>query len=449
MAQEQQATFTRDEQVEVYLGGIWVPALIKGVNNAFTSSSAGLGYTYTVTPDLAGQPQFTNRPPVHYPTLKGVSAKSLRARGSSDDPSDKVDALAPIPSKGVTGVGDFAHFNNLDRHNSAAAEALGYDSTKPENPSGEMPVSVPAGSSANIKSDSEGNVTHGANASVELVGDVTGTNATGSVNAAGHVPAAAPNTPVNQTPYTVEASADPALNLDRVNRPNTGVAPAVNEDARTDAEPGKTGNPAPVNSNEAKDKLVAGDEQDGATASSIPVGSKDDHQANEDANDKNLSDEQKASAVENPVVPEVKDKLASGDLETRGTNSGFDVGAAEERAKNAEKMTSDTDPTKPTQEDADKVADLQSATGDRNPQRPATDTAATDGTVNPDRSVPGTQASSGSSTGAKAGEPQTVEEATQQGGSSSSNSGAAATGNNSQSGREDTPQAPKSNPANK
>jgi hypothetical protein len=364
-------TYERDEQVEIFLDGAWVPALIKGVNTQF----AGVGKTvssYIVQPDLSGQPQFTNRPARNYHAVGAVTEDSLRARGSSDDSDSKVDVYAPAPTVTNSAPGDFSHPDNLKN--------LGLLPKKEDlEANRKAQTVVPAGTSTNIRSDNAGNVNHGANASVQLVGDVTGSNGTGSVNADGAVPAATPDTPVNQTPYTVEASTDPAL---------------------TDT---KTGNALPVNPTTDSNKLVASDKADGAVTSQVPVPSKDDHTANAEASDDESDDNgthaddntESTSAIDNPNTDAVAASAVEGDATVDEDVEPVKVEDTVLAPKNSSDKVEQSDQAKAVQNSnlpldlANDVADVQSATGDNNPQLPATDTQATDGTVNTVRSQPG------------------------------------------------------------
>ena len=402
MANNNQKAYTRGDRVEVFVDGNWIPAIVQNVSMLSASNDNGSGAAYTLTPDMAGQPQFTGRPAQYYPPLRGVSADSVRDLGSNSDPSTKVDAYAFKNESANSAPGNFTNPQNLknqglDAESGAkrAEESLKADGKTPEEATGITSDGTQSGFQTAVTSDSKGNVNHGANASVELVGDVTGTNGTGSVNANGEAPAAAPKTPVNQTPYTVEASNDPALGLDKVNIPNTGVGTVTTGDQGVEPTV-KTGNAAPVNptQQDGKDgKVIASDKYDGALASATPAGSKDDKQtaaAKADDGEKNGVVDHSYPAIDNSALNSGKADPAKQADGTNGTTVAAAVKeSADANAANAEKMTSDTDPLKPTKADANAVADVQSATGDKNPQLPATDTQATDGTVNTVRSQPG------------------------------------------------------------
>jgi hypothetical protein len=405
MANNNQKVYTRGDRVEVFVDGNWIPAIVQNVSALSASNDNGSGAAYTLTPDMAGQPQFTGRPAQYYPPLRGVGSDSVREVGSKDDPSTKVDAYAFKNESANNSPGNFTNAQNLKNQGLDAesgakrAEASLKDGGKTVEDAtgikGNTDTTVGAPFQQAVKSDADGNVNHGANASVELVGDVTGTNGTGSVNANGEAPAADPNTPVNQTPYTVEASNDPSLGLDKTNIPNTGAGPLTSGDQGVEPTV-KTGNAAPVNptQQDGKDgKIIASDKYDGALASATPVGSKDDKQtaaAKADDGEKNGVVDHKYPSIDNSALNSGKADPAAKADGTNGTTVAAAVKeAADKNAANAEKMTSDTDPLKPTKADADAVGEVHGATGDQNPQLPATDTQATDGSVNTVRSQPG------------------------------------------------------------
>lgn len=370
-------TFERDARVEVYVDGAWVPALIKNVSPASGSVAGSGAFTYTVQVDLAGQPQFTDRPVRNYPLMKGVSADSLREAGSKADSSDVVDAARGNNDSVEEQTNAYAKFIGIPTL-AEYRKKHGLDDSGMKKSEKEDDNTIEGGFQQAVKSDKKGNVTHGANASVQFVGDVTGTNGTGSVNANGEVPGALPNTPVNETPYTVEASNDPHLGLHLTNLPNTGVEPRVNAvDGKADEVKTKTGNKAPVNPTQEKGKdgkVIASEDYDGAIASATPVGSKDDHQvAAEDM------DKQNYEAIDNKPLNEGKVDPAKEADGSHGSNTADFATGAEERAKESEKMTDEGNKDmKPTKAQADSVADVQSATGDKNPQLPATKSDVTD-----------------------------------------------------------------------